>query len=173
MGAAVTIPRMTTRALDRTIPWPGRTWHAGRWRTPEEVERVRARKKAYAKSPSARAARAAAFRRRYHDDPEFREKVLARGRLNYASKAAAAPVKVKAPHGKRSRALSIEERARRANARQIARDERRTRSSVRAPAKIRAAWSSSQEGSIIRIKYPTMADLDASARRGEWDGWKS
>jgi hypothetical protein len=157
--------------LDPTTPVPGRTWYCGRWRTPEQIEKRKTATARNMKSSRYRATRSASYRRRYATDPAFRARELERNRKNYK------------PRVRKTR-LSDEQREQRAKAKRHAAAERRREArrfrarikaehakALRAPAAVRAAWSRASEGSIMRRKYPTMAALDASARRGEWDGW--
>lgn len=124
--------------------------------------------------------RAASLRQRRADDPEWaeRDRVRQRGRPSRyiptgrpRGRPPATPEE-RAERERRAKERKHAEREQRRAARRfterIAGEKIRNR---RAPAAVRAAWSRSQPGSILRRKYPTMAALDASARRGEWDGW--
>lgn len=157
--------------LDPTTPVPGRVWYAGRWRTPEQIKKRRATTARNMQSSRYRSTRSASWRRRYATDLAFRDRELARTRKNYK------------PRVRQSRLSDAERDSRRA-AKVLARAERRraARRGVerivaekvrnrRAPAAVRSAWSRAQPNSIMRRKWPTMKDLDASALRGEWDGW--
>jgi hypothetical protein len=156
-------------------PVDGRAWYAGRWRTAEEVVRIRRLRRESQQRRAAHGGRAKQrryYRERYASDPAFREAELARSRSSYKPRV-------------RQTSLTDEQRAARRRTKEINRVERRrTREAAtaarrmekakqkRAPAVVRSAWARGKPGSIIRIKYPTMADLDASARRGEFDGFR-
>jgi hypothetical protein len=176
------------------VPIPGRVWYRGAWRTPKEkernieaqrakrraasggVDRRRGPRKTDEEKEATRLARskrrAARLRERRRIDHEWAERDRARQRGRYVPR-------------ERRNAVTPEERERRAKAKrheaaERRRAARRNRERVvaekarnrRAPAEVRAAWSRAKPGSIIRRKYPAMKDLDASALRGEWEGWR-
>lgn len=142
--------------LDKTTPVEGRVWYCGRWRTPEQAEKCRDRMRHY-------------LRRRRNTEPEFRKRDRERA-ATYRRTHGAKPRKVTRAEAEARRAT----RQVRAAERRRAAENARARASVpaRAPAVVRAAWRDAKPNSIIRRKFPRMADLDASARRGEFDRWK-
>jgi hypothetical protein len=163
--------------LDPTTPAPGRVWYCGRWRTPEQIEKRRTATARNMKSSRYRSTRAASYKRRYASDPAFRERELARNRRNYVRRPGrpgrqpldAAIVEAREQRAKAKRHAAAERR--RAALRMTERIVSEKKKALRAPAAVRSAWSRSQPNSIMRRKWPTMKDLDASARRGEWEGW--
>lgn len=181
---------------DPTTPVPGRSWYRGAWRTPEEIDRLRERQRARRAAESGgidrrklprstpeekeekrlarNARRAARLRERRKLDPEFAERDRARQRGRY--KPTGNPIgrpPVSAQERERRRRdkeiKRVEERRSRERTRAAARTEKAK--PKRAPAIVRSAWSRADKDSIIRRKFPTMADLDASARRGDFDGF--
>jgi len=158
---------MTMR--DPNTPVPGRTFYAGRWRTPEEVERRKAMTRRNASTHRARQQRSASYRERYANDPVFRERELERNRRNYKPRV-------------RRTSLTPEEQARRRAEKNLrAREERaearrqrqaikaaEVRHATQAPAAVRAVWRKAKPGSIMRRKWPTMADLNASVGSTDW-----
>jgi hypothetical protein len=169
-------------SLDPRIPHPGRTFFAGRWRTDEEVERVRGHKRKSEKSSRMRDRRTPVSGRQWYMGRwRTPEEVVSVRERNRARNAARYVPRERKP---RSDRLTDEERERRANERRHAKREARRAArrgaerikaqkalDRRAPAQVRSAWSRAQPNSIMRRKWPTMKDLDASALRGEWDGW--
>jgi len=137
--------------LDPSVPVAGRVWYCGRWRTPAQAEKRRAQMRAYL-----------ALR---YTDPEFRQRDRDR-QAEVRRARGAKPRKVAQRQREAARArtrIKTIERRRAAEA-------KRELPSRRAPADVRAAWRDADENSIIRRKFPTMAALDASARRGDFDG---
>jgi hypothetical protein len=154
------VSSVVNRMLDKSVPVAGRSWYCGRWRTPEQVEKCRSRMRGY-------------LHRRRNAEPEFREKDRERA-ARYRLARGMKPREVtrrEAEEKRHRRSLRTAERRRsRETARAAVSDaEARNR---QAPAAVRAAWRDADPNSIIRRKFPTMADLNASARRGEFDAWK-
>jgi hypothetical protein len=177
-------------------------WYAGAWRTPEEAEHRRenqraARRAASTGAPDRRctspeekeatrvarnARRAERLRIRRQNDPEWAERDRVRQRGRPSRYVPTGRPRGRPPATPEERA----ERERRAIAKRLAASEqrravRREKQAIRAaeraaattaPNAVRTVWRAASAGSIIRRKYPTMEALNASARRGEWDGFE-
>ena len=144
-----------SRMLDKSTPVEGRVWYCGRWRTPEQAEKCRDRMRHY-------------LRRRREEEPSFRERDRERA-AGYRRARGAKPSEVAREEAETRRAVRMMRAAERRRA-AVARE--REGMPERAPADVRAAWRDGKPNSIIRRKFPRMTDLDASARRGEFDRWK-
>jgi hypothetical protein len=167
---------------DPTTPIEGRTWYAGAWRTPEEIEMRREYVRSHRrKLGTGRAKRERGERMRDRSTPvpgrrwyagrwrtpeevvRVRERTRAKNRARYQ------------PRTRRTR-LSPEERAQRDAAKRLAQREARNarqrerdaikaeklRAATKAPTVVRDAWKRAHPNSVIRQKYPTLAALDAS-----------
>jgi hypothetical protein len=167
---------------DPTTPIAGRTWYAGAWRTPEEIEMRREYVRSHRRRlGTKRAKREAGERMRDRSTPvpgrqwyagrwrtpeevvRVRERTRARNAARYR------------PSTRRPR-LTPEERAQRdaekrlrqreaRNARQAERAairEAKLKAATKAPTAVRDAWKRAHPNSVIRRKYPTLAALDAS-----------
>lgn len=155
---------------DPMTPVPGRTFYAGRWRTPEEVERRKALQRVNTQTQRYRSTRSASYRERYASDPDFRERELARNRKNYRPRVrrSADPEKARRRLAEKNlRAREARAEARR-NRVQVVKAE--VRHKTRAPGNVRSAWKRAHANSVIRRKYPTLAALDASVRTGDFEG---
>lgn len=166
---------------DPSIPHEGRTFYAGRWRTEEEIERIKETKRRSDRTSRHRDRTRPWPGRQWYAGrwrtPEEVEHVRERQRIKNRARYV--------PRERKTR-LSDEERARRAAAKRLAGIEsRRARETARAlsraraaeekrqaPSRVRDAWRAASPGSIIRRKYPTMDALNAGARRGEFDEYR-
>lgn len=174
---------------DPATPVPGRTWYAGAWRTPDEIERRRSRqattrprvsvdrrrttdeeKQAAAEARRVRTNERA--RRRRVDDPEWAERDRARQRGRYVprERKTRIPDEVRSARAAKKRIEATERRLERARVRAAERANAPTPPDV--PSAVRRAYGDAQAGSAIKRKYPTWRALRAGARRGDFDRWR-
>lgn len=158
--------------LDKSNPVPGRVWYMGRWRTPEEVDRVRAQRLANNKKPEAKARRARALREKRINDPEWAERDRARQRGRYVPRARTTrlPDEIRTARAAKKRIEAAERRRERARVRAVARANAPV--PVDVPSDVRRAYGNAAPHSAIKLKYPTWDKLRAGARRGDFDRWR-